>query len=107
MSTRGRGCPAEFDLAYCIVVAALGTDRSSGYPSSVAFDEDRAKPVAQKIANGPEMRHRLLPAVDDPAVADALYRTYEMPSASPRRATGLAGGPCHPVWTRSSPNIAN
>ena len=67
----------EFDLAYCIVVAALGTDRSSGYTSSAAFDQDRAKPVAQKIANDPEMRHRLLPAVDDPAVADALYRTYE------------------------------
>lgn len=38
----------QFDLAYCIVVAALGTDRSAGYPSSAAFDEDRAKPVAQR-----------------------------------------------------------
>jgi hypothetical protein len=68
----------EFDLAYCIVVAALGTDRSAGYPSSAAFDEDRAKPVAQKIVKDPEMRHRLLPDVDDPAVADALFRTYEL-----------------------------
>lgn len=68
----------EFDLAYCIVVAALGTDRSSGYPSSAAFDEDRAKPVAQKIVADPEMRHRLLPEVDDPAVADALFRTYDL-----------------------------
>ncbi|GFM20413.1 MULTISPECIES: helix-turn-helix domain-containing protein [Mycobacteriaceae] len=67
----------EFDLAYCIVVAALGTDRGAGYPSSAAFDEDRAKPVAQKIVKDPEMRHRLLPDVDDPAVADALFRTYE------------------------------
>lgn len=67
----------EFDLAYCIVVAALGTGRSSGYPSAAAFDEDRAKPVAQKIVADPEMRHRLLPDLNEAEVAVALESTYE------------------------------
>lgn len=94
----------EFDLAYCIVVTALGTDRSSGYPSSAAFDEDRAKLVAQKIVADPEMRHRLLPNVDDPAVADALphLRTAIRQSAS---SYGTRWWAMPPAWTRSSAAI--
>jgi hypothetical protein len=95
----------EFDLAYCIVVAALGTDRSSGYPSSAAFDEDRAKPVAQKIVADPEMRHRLLPDVDDPAVADALFRTYELAIRQSASSYGTRWWAMPPAWTRSSAAI--
>jgi hypothetical protein len=67
----------QFDLAYCVVVAALGTGLSSGYPSSAAFDEDRTRPLGQKIVADPVMRQRLLPDVSDADAAEALYVTYD------------------------------
>jgi hypothetical protein len=46
----------QFDIAYCFIVAAEGIAHGSGYPSSAAFNEDRAKPIAQKIAANSEVR---------------------------------------------------
>ncbi len=66
----------QFDLVYCVVVAALGTGQSVGYPSSAAFDEDRAEPIAQKMVADAAMRQRLLPEATDTDVAAALEATY-------------------------------
>ena len=67
----------EFDIAYCFVVAAMGTQHGSGYPSSAAFDEDRAKAMSQRIVADPEVRARLFPDVDDATIADAIYVVYD------------------------------
>jgi hypothetical protein len=68
----------EFDIAYCIVVAAMGTDHGSAYPSSVAFDEDRAKQMAQRLVADASIRQRLLPGVADPEIAEAIADIYEI-----------------------------
>jgi len=68
----------EFDIAYCIVVAAMGTDHGSAYPSSVAFDEDRAKPMAQRLVADASIRQRLLPGVGNPEIAEAIADMYEI-----------------------------
>ncbi|AEV73437.1 MULTISPECIES: helix-turn-helix domain-containing protein [Mycolicibacterium] len=68
----------EFDIAYCFVVAAMGTGHGSGYPSSAAFDEERAKPMAQLIVANPEVRTHLFPDADDTAIAEAIFRMYEI-----------------------------
>jgi hypothetical protein len=68
----------EFDIAYCFVVAAMGTGRGSGYPSSAAFDEDRANPIAQRIVTDPNVRRQLFPGVDDGAIAIAIEEIYEI-----------------------------
>jgi hypothetical protein len=57
-------------------VAALGTGQSVGYPSSAAFDEDRAEPITQKMVADAAMRQRLLPEATDTDVAAALEATY-------------------------------
>jgi len=67
----------QFDIAYCFVVTAMGTGRSAAYPSSAAFDEDRAKPMAQKIVADTGLRRRLFPAIDDSKIAAAIVSTYE------------------------------
>jgi len=35
----------QFDIAYCFVVAAEGVGRGRYYPTSAAFNEDRAQPI--------------------------------------------------------------
>jgi hypothetical protein len=67
----------EFDIAYCFIVAAEGTGQSLFYPSSAAFDENRAKPIALKIVDDQNVRRRLFPKSDDARVADALAHVYE------------------------------
>jgi hypothetical protein len=68
----------EFDIAYCFIVAAMGTGRASAYPSSAAFDEDRAKPMAERIVANDDVRHRLFPGVDDATIARAIREMYEI-----------------------------
>ncbi|KIQ19234.1 AlbA family DNA-binding domain-containing protein [Rhodococcus sp. MEB064] len=66
----------EFDIAYCIVVAAMGTGHGSAYPSSVAFDEERVKPMVQRIVADAGIRQRLLPGVGDTGIAEAIADMY-------------------------------
>jgi hypothetical protein len=66
----------EFDIAYCLIVAADGTGQGEFYPSSAAFNEDRAKPILLKIVDDPTVRRRLFPGSDDARVADALDYVY-------------------------------
>ncbi|BBY82103.1 ATP-binding protein [Mycolicibacterium pulveris] len=66
----------EFDIAYCLVVAAEGTGKGAFYASSAAFDEDRAKPMALKIVEDSKVRRLLFPASDDDRVGDALALVY-------------------------------
>lgn len=68
----------QFDLVYCFIVDAMGAGRGSAYPSSAAFDEDRAKPIAQRIVADPDVRHRLFPSVNDGAIAKAIQSVYEV-----------------------------
>lgn len=68
----------EFDIAYCIIVAAMGTGHGSAYPSSAAFDEDRAKPMAQRLVADASIRQRMLPGVPDLEIAVAIRDMYEL-----------------------------
>lgn len=68
----------EFDIAYCFVVEAMGTDHGSAYPSSAAFDEDRAKPMAQRIVASADIRQQLFPSVPDSRIAEAIAEIYKL-----------------------------
>lgn len=68
----------QFDFAYCLVVAALGTGHSDGYPSSAAFDEDRVTPITHLLVSDRSMRRRLLPGVTDADISAAVKATYEV-----------------------------
>lgn len=75
----------QFDIAYCIIVAAMGTGKSSAYPSSAEFDEDRATPMAQQLVADASIRQRMLPGVPDPEVAVAIRDMYELAIAQSAR----------------------
>lgn len=68
---------AEFDIAYCFIVAAEGQHHGGGYPMSAALRDDRASPMAERIVAKPEVRKALFPNSDDTAIAGALKETYE------------------------------
>jgi hypothetical protein len=89
----------EFDIAYCFIVAAMGTGHGSAYPSSAAFDEDRAKPMAQRIVADSAIRASLFPDTDDATIADAIYRMYEI--AIRESATNYGGR-----WWDMPPTVA-
>jgi Putative DNA-binding domain len=67
----------RFDIVYCFIVAAEGVGRGGYYPSSAAFNEDRAQWIALKIVDDQAVRRRLFPNSDDARVADALANVYE------------------------------
>lgn len=68
----------EFDVAYCFLVEAMGIDHGGAYPSSAEFDENRAKPMAQRLATNPLVRQQLFPGVADAAIAEAIESTYDI-----------------------------
>lgn len=68
----------QFDFTYCLVVRILGTGRSTGYPSSAAFDEDRVTPITRLLVSDRSMRHRLLPDATDAEIGAAVEATYEV-----------------------------
>jgi hypothetical protein len=67
----------RFDIAYCFVVAAEGVGKGEYYPSSAAFSEERAQPIALKIVDDPEVRRRLFPNSNDAGIAAALADVYK------------------------------
>lgn len=67
---------AQFDIAYCVVVAAEGRDHGGYYPSSAALNAHRAAPIAERIATDPDVRRALFPNSDDTAIAAALSDVY-------------------------------
>ncbi|AKK27336.1 helix-turn-helix domain-containing protein [Mycobacterium sp. EPa45] len=68
----------QFDLAYCFIVYTRGTGHGKAYPSSAAFNEDRATPVAQRIVSDADIRHRLIPGATDAEIAHAMREVYRV-----------------------------
>ncbi len=66
----------EFDIAYCLIVGTLGSGHGSAFPSSAAFDEARAKPMAQRIVSSKGIRQRLFPGADDARIAESIDYFY-------------------------------
>lgn len=69
---------SQFDIAYCLVVAAEGRHNGGYYPSSAALKDYRAAPIAKRIATQPDVRRELLPDLDDSAIAEALADVYSL-----------------------------
>ncbi|MEU4841759.1 AlbA family DNA-binding domain-containing protein [Nocardia testacea] len=68
----------QFDIAYCLVVAADGKDNGAYYPSSAALDESRAHPILEKIASDPTARADLFPNLGDAEIAEAIAAVQEL-----------------------------
>ena len=62
----------QFDILYCIIVAADETHDGDAYPASSAFKQDRTYPILTRLIEDEEMRHELFPGRSDFQVAAAL-----------------------------------
>lgn len=62
----------QFDILYCIIVAADETHDGDAYPASSAFKQDRTYPILTRLIEDEGMRHELFPGRSDFQVAAAL-----------------------------------
>ena len=63
----------QFDILYCVIVAANEMHKGNAYPASSAFKQDRTYPILTRLINDENMRHQLFPEKNDSQVAEALY----------------------------------
>lgn len=68
----------QFDILYCLVVAAEGRHRGKAYPASSAFQQERANPALSLVVSNAEVRRELLPESDDARVAQAMHEVFEL-----------------------------
>ena len=62
----------QFDILYCIIVAADETHDGDAYPASSAFNQYRTYPILTQLIEDEGMRHELFPGRSDFQVAAAL-----------------------------------
>lgn len=68
----------QFDILYCLVVAAEGRHRGEAYPASSAFRQERANPALSLVVSNSEVRRELLPESDDARVAQAIHEVFDL-----------------------------
>ena len=68
----------QFDILYCLVVAAEGRHYGEAYPASSAFRQERANPALSLVVSNAEVRRELLPESDDARVAQAMHEVFEL-----------------------------
>jgi Predicted transcriptional regulator containing an HTH domain and an uncharacterized domain shared with the mammalian protein Schlafen len=68
----------QFDLAYCLTVAAEGKGQARGYPACAAFHQTRADPTYVTLATDGEARGELFTESDDALVAGAMVRVHDL-----------------------------
>lgn len=68
----------QFDILYCLVVAAEGKHHGDAYPASSAFRQERANPALSLVISDDDARRELLPEIDDARVAQAMYKVLEV-----------------------------
>lgn len=68
----------QFDILYCLVVAAEGRYYGEAYPASSAFRQERANPALSLVVSNSEVRRELLPESDDARVAQAIHEVFDL-----------------------------
>lgn len=78
----------QFDILYCLIVAAEGQHHGGGYPAASAMNQDRADPAFEVVAGDLEARESMFPSSEDQTIADAIRHVY----ALAQRESGAFGG---------------
>ncbi len=66
----------QFDILYCLIVAAEGQHHGSGYAAASAMNQDRADPAFEVVADDPEARAAMFPTSDEREIATAMAQVY-------------------------------
>lgn len=92
----------QFDILYCLVVAAEGGHHGGAYPASSAFRQERANPALSLVVSNAEVRRELLPESDDARVAQAMHKVLEL---AKRQSMELQFQLPNNWWRRPSQNV--
>jgi hypothetical protein len=66
----------QFDILYCLIVAAEGRHRGSAYPAASAMNQDRANPAFEVVASDATARAAMFPTADERKIAEAMEEVF-------------------------------
>lgn len=66
----------QFDILYCLIVAAEGRHNGGGYPASSALLQERADPAFELVSSNGDARRDLFPTADDREIAQAIKDVF-------------------------------
>jgi len=78
----------QFDILYCLIVAAEGQHHGSGYPAASAMNQDRADPAFEVVATDADARATMFPASDERKIAEAMTQVF---TSAERESFGFGG----------------
>ena len=68
----------QFDLLYCVVVAADSKEKWDAYPACSAFKQERVASAANLLARDSNVQQSLLPTATEAEIATALRDVFEV-----------------------------
>lgn len=78
----------QFDVLYCLIVAAEGQHHGSGYPAASAMNQDRSNPAFEVVATDQDARAAMFPTSDEPKIAEAMTQVF---TSAKRESFGFGG----------------
>lgn len=78
----------QFDILYCLIVAAEGQHHGSGYPAAAAMNQDRAAPAFEVVASDMDARAAMFPTSDKRKIAQAMTEVF---ASAERESFGFGG----------------
>ncbi|MFJ6300085.1 AlbA family DNA-binding domain-containing protein [Pseudarthrobacter oxydans] len=78
----------QFDVLYCLIVAAEGQHHGSGYPAASAMNQDRSDPAFEVVASDPDARAAMFPTSDERKIAEAMTQVF---TSAERESFGFGG----------------
>lgn len=78
----------QFDILYCLIVAAEGRDHAGGYPASSAMNQNRADPAFEIVASDRDARAVMFPTSDENKIAASMERVF---TSAKRESLGFGG----------------
>lgn len=78
----------QFDILYCLIVAAEGQHHGSGYPAASAMNQERADPAFEVVADDADARGAMFPKSDDHSIAEAMIQVF---ASAERESFGFGG----------------
>lgn len=78
----------QFDILYCLIVAAEGQHHGDGYPAASAMQQERANPAFEVVARDSHARSAMFRTSDDRKIAKAIAGVF---TAAKRESLGFGG----------------
>lgn len=82
---------SQFDILYCLIVAAEGQNSGGWYPASSAVNQERTNLAFEVVANDTAARTSLFPTASEHAVAEVIQQVHNAAKNESHRFGGYWG----------------